>query len=159
MKVDVAALSSGETVQELCAAADLYRGDLLEGRYDDWVLQARDECRRRMVALLARLVPLLDGDAIRYAEQYRALDRLAEEPYRQLIRLHHATGDRARAVRTFHECASALRDEPGVGPRVNVHDDQARAALIDDGLPPVLAERDRGHLPLAARGQHGRHDR
>ncbi|MBL7260046.1 ATP-binding protein [Paractinoplanes lichenicola] len=128
--VDVAALSGGETVQELRAAADLYRGDLLEGWYDDWVLEARDECRRRMVTLLARLVPLLENgggenqhrghdqrvDAIRYAEQYRALDRLAEEPYRRLIRLYDAMGDRARAVRTFHECASVLRDELGVTP-------------------------------------------
>ncbi|MGK5682807.1 ATP-binding protein [Actinoplanes sp. URMC 104] len=118
--VDVAALD-GDTVDELRAAADSYRGDLLEGWYDDWVAAERDECRRRMIAVLERLVPLLEesGDlaaAVRYAERARALDRLAEQPYRTLMRLHDALGDRARAVRTYHECAATLRDELGVAP-------------------------------------------
>ncbi|MBM2618289.1 AAA family ATPase [Actinoplanes sp. LDG1-06] len=118
--VDVAALG-GSTVDELRAAADAYRGDLLEGWYDDWVTAERDECRRRIVEVLNTLVPLLEqaGDrpaAIRYAERLRALERLAEEPYRLLIRLYDAIGDRARAVRTYHECAAMLRDELGVTP-------------------------------------------
>ncbi|MBU2670759.1 AAA family ATPase [Actinoplanes bogorensis] len=120
VQVDIAGLS-GTTVAQLTAAADSYRGDLLEGWYDDWVLAEREHFRRTILDVLVRLVPMLerDGDpaaAIRYAERHRALDRLAEEPYQALIHLYDRLGDRARAVRTYHECAATLRDELGVSP-------------------------------------------
>jgi DNA-binding SARP family transcriptional activator len=102
-------------------AADLYTGDLLDGWYDDWVTADRDAYRRRMTGLLDGLVPRLAdaGDltaAVHYAARARALDPLAEAPYRMLIRLHDALGDRARAVRVYHECAAVLSAELGVAP-------------------------------------------
>jgi len=117
-----AALDSGpDTVDTLRAAADLYAGDLLEGWYDDWLVADREAYRQRATAVLSRLVPLLEerGDldaALRYAGRARSLDPLAETPYRALMRLHEARGDRARAVRVYHECVAVLREELGVPP-------------------------------------------
>jgi hypothetical protein len=34
-------------MQQLCEALALYRGDLLEGCDDEWLLQARDRLSRR----------------------------------------------------------------------------------------------------------------
>ncbi len=121
---DVAAFDAGragDDVAALRSAADRYTGDLLDGWCDDWVVAGRDEYRRRMTALLARLVPLLTetGDldaAVRYAERARQLDPLAEAPYRTLIRLHEEQGDRARAVRVYHDCVTTLERELGVAP-------------------------------------------
>ena len=56
------------------------------------------------------------GGDLRYAERARALDRLAEAPYRALMRLHDAQGDRARAVRVYHECVATLEEQLGVQP-------------------------------------------
>lgn len=117
-----AALDGGaDTVNSLRAAADLYAGDLLDGWYDDWLAADRDAYRQRATAVLARLVSLLEeaGDldsALRYADRARALDPLAEGPYRALMRLHDARGDRARAVRVYHECVATLGEELGVPP-------------------------------------------
>jgi DNA-binding SARP family transcriptional activator len=117
------------------AAVDGYAGDLLEGWYDDWLAADREEYRRRVVAALRRLVPALaergDEDAaIRYAHRWRALDRVAEEPYRVLIRLHDARGDRARAIRVYHDCVATLEEELGVGPSAGTR------ALYEALLPP-----------------------
>jgi DNA-binding SARP family transcriptional activator len=121
VSTDVQAFDAALADKDDAAAANLYRGDLLDGWYDDWVAAEREEYRRRMMAALDRLVPMREaagdlGAATRYAERARALDRLAEAPYRMLIRLHDAQGDRARAVRIYHECVAMLEDELGVGP-------------------------------------------
>jgi DNA-binding SARP family transcriptional activator len=118
---DAALAEAGDDIERLRAAAALYAGDLLEGWYDDWLVADRDGYRRRATAVLDRLVPLLEarGDldaALRYAERARALDPLAEAPYRALMRLDDALGDRARAVRMYHECVATLEEELGVAP-------------------------------------------
>ncbi|MEU4420107.1 AAA family ATPase [Actinoplanes sp. NPDC024001] len=126
-----AALAKADSAEDptpwLRAAADLYTGDLLDSCYDDWPAGARDDYRRRAGAALDRLVPLLEssGDphaAVRYAEQARRLDPLAEAPYRNLMRLHDALGDRARAIRVYHEYTSVLADELGVDPSPRVRE-------------------------------------
>src|SRR5215203_436184 len=113
-----AAATSGErtTEEELAAlqvAVSLYRGDLLEGSYDEWILAERERLRARYVDVLARLTTLLEarGDlagATRFAEELVRRDSLSEEAYRQLIRLHDAAGDRARAICVYHACVATL---------------------------------------------------
>ena len=115
---------SGTTEEELAAlqvAVSLYRGDLLEGSYDEWILAERERLRARYVDVLARLTTLLEarGDlagATRFAEELVRQDSLSEETYRQLMRLYDAAGDRARAIRVYHACAATLERELGVEP-------------------------------------------
>jgi DNA-binding SARP family transcriptional activator len=112
----------GETaVRALREAVDLYSGDLLEGWYDDWLVPERDHFRGRTLAALTRLGSLLEarGDldaAVTCGERARTVDRLDEGSYRSLMRLHDARGDRARAVRVYHECVATLQEELGVEP-------------------------------------------
>ena len=81
-------------------ALALCRGELLAGLDDDWVYERRDEHRDRVAGVLARLAaaPTASGDlpeAIAYTRRQVALDPLAEEPQRDLMRRLAAAGDRA----------------------------------------------------------------
>ena len=121
VRSDVDAFAAACAARDWRTAADLAAGDLLEGCDDAWLAADREEHRRRIAAALDRAVQACEaaGDpaaAIRYAERARDLDRLAEQPYRTLIRLYDAVGARARAVRVYHECVATLEQELGVPP-------------------------------------------
>lgn len=126
--------ADADALEGLRLAADLYAGDLLDGWYDEWLIADRERYRQRVMAVLARLVPLLEGRgeidaAVGYAERARQHDRLAEPPYRWLMRLYDAQGDRARAVNAYHECVATLADELGVAP-------SARTRALYEALLP-----------------------
>ena len=79
-------------------------GDLLEGCYDEWLIEEREHLRQRQLEALERLAGLLEGlgehaQAIPYAERLLRQDPLREQTYRLLMRLYDARGDRARALR------------------------------------------------------------
>ena len=119
--LDVAAFEDALARGALREAVDLYSGELLQGCYDDWVLDERARLRDLLIDALDRLGAELhrsgeDGDAIAYAERLVRVDPLREASYRLLMRLHDARGDRARALRTYHACTAALERELGVGP-------------------------------------------
>ena len=102
-------------------AVELYAGDLLEGRYDEWLLGERERLRHRQLDALAELAGICEArgdlaEAIWHAQRLLRGDPLREETYRQLMRLHNACGDRARALRVYHVCSSTLERELGVEP-------------------------------------------
>src|SRR5215472_7280079 len=98
-----------------------YRGDLLPGVYEDWLLDARSEVERRCVVLCDLLVQTRarNGDltgAVEVARRRIQLRPLEEVGYRTLMQLQADLGDRAGAVSTYHHCASVLERELGVVP-------------------------------------------
>ena len=102
-------------------AIEAYRGDLLEGNYDDWVLEERERLRELYLGTLESLAKELEAhgrfaEAIGYAERLLRQNPLREETYRLLIGLRDASGDRADALRTYHACATTLVRELGVEP-------------------------------------------
>ncbi len=134
---DLAALARHGT-----AAVEEYRGALLPGWYDEWVLEARDSLERQCIDLCDRVVAALEtlGDRTRATALARVRVQLSplEEPgYRQLMELQAAAGDRAGAMTTYHRCASVLEQELGIGPSTATM--QAMDAIIgprdeiDDG--------------------------
>ena len=91
-----------------------YRGDLLPGMYDDWVLEVRSEVERQCVGLcdLLGAARARRGDltgAVEVARRRIQLQPLEEVGYRTLMRLQAGLGDRAGAVSTYHHCASVLQ--------------------------------------------------
>ena len=123
--LDVALLDwfSAETAseEEWAALVDCYRGDLLAGFYDDWVLAERERLRQRYIHLLEQRVALQKarGDlrgAIHTTQRLLACDPLREEPYRYLMELYYRAGDRAAALREFEKCAHLLSAELGAEP-------------------------------------------
>jgi DNA-binding SARP family transcriptional activator/tetratricopeptide (TPR) repeat protein len=102
-------------------AADAYRGDLLEGCYDDWVLPERERLHVMAMAVLAALMDEASrrGDpsrAVQLGDRLLRLDPLDESTYRRLMEAHVAAGERTRAVRRFHECTAVLDRELGLAP-------------------------------------------
>ena len=122
--------------------ARLYTGDLLEDCYDEWVLTERERLRDRVVALHRRLADSLSqrqqhDEALRVSREVTRLDPFEEEGYRLRMRVHAAAGDRAGAMRVYHECAAVLVQELGVepsGPTRRLYIDLTRA---DKGLDDV----------------------
>jgi DNA-binding SARP family transcriptional activator len=141
--LDRAAAHGGDAaVGALREAADAYAGDLVEGSYDEWLLEERDRLRERYAAALERLCGLLEStgrhaEAIGYAERLVAHDPLREDAYRLLMRLHDARGDRARALRAYHACAAALQRDLRIEPSA-----ETRAAYerLVPGVPTPTGE-------------------
>ncbi len=98
-----------------------YRGDLLPGVYENWLLEARSEIERQCVGLCDLLgkARARRGDltgAVDAARRRIQLQPLEEVGYRTLMQLQADLGDRAGAVSTYHHCASVLEHELGVVP-------------------------------------------
>jgi DNA-binding SARP family transcriptional activator len=109
------------TVNELHRAVELYRGDLLEGCYQDWCLYERERLQDCYLCLLDKLICywLNHNDyprAIEYGEHVLRRNRAHERTHRQLMHLHYENGDRTAALYQYERCAAALRDELGVEP-------------------------------------------
>lgn len=107
--------------QALEKAANLYAGDLLPTCYDDWITTRREQLRQQAIQVLHRLTSLLaeQGEiqpAIDFAQRLLRLDPLYETAYADLMRLHAQMGDRASALRVYHQCMTVLREELGVDP-------------------------------------------
>ena len=99
----------------------LYRGDLLPGCYDEWILPERDRLRQRHRQALEQLLRIFEGQgdtvtAIRYAQRLIGLDPLSEDLYRRLMRLFSLNNDRSSALRVYHSCVTILQREMGVDP-------------------------------------------
>jgi predicted ATPase/DNA-binding SARP family transcriptional activator len=102
-------------------ADSLYRGELLPGCYDEWILPARDRLRQRHRQALEQLLRLFEGQgdivtAIRYAQRLLGLDPLSEDLSRRLMRLFALNNDRASALHVYHTCVTTLQRELGVDP-------------------------------------------
>ncbi len=102
-------------------AAELYQGDLFPGCYDDWIIPLREQFRRQAIQVYDALILQLaeQGDrqtAIGYAHRLLTLDPLSETAYGHLMRLFAQGGDRASALRVYHQCMTVLREELGVNP-------------------------------------------
>lgn len=117
-ELEQSALPATETVQQVIA---LYRGELLPTCYDDWLLPLRRALHERVVNTLEKALNGLQAQrayelALRCAEHLRRLDPLHEASYRQLMQLRALSGDRAGALRVYHECVTMLEQELGVPP-------------------------------------------
>ena len=136
-----AAARRAEAPAEIARALDLYRGDLLPGHYDEWVLTERDRLRQAVARLLERGIAAGEDardypTALGYARRLRDHDPLHEAAYQALIRLHALAGDRVAAVRAYHDCVAVLRRELGMEPSRETRDLYERV-LASRPLPPT----------------------
>lgn len=102
-------------------AIGTYRGDLLPGRYAEWLLDRRTRLRRHYLKALDQLMALLAEQgsleaAVRYGRRLVEENPLRERVYRRLMRLHARQGDRAQAIDVYQACVEVLERELGTAP-------------------------------------------
>jgi TolB-like protein/Flp pilus assembly protein TadD len=107
----------------LARAAELYRGDLLDGlavhdaAFEAWLRIERERLRARASQALGNLLERQTGnDAIATGRQLLALDPLKEATHRALIRLYTEAGDRNMAIKQYNACCEVLQAELGLKP-------------------------------------------
>lgn len=129
--------------QALEQAAKLYQGDLLPSCYDDWIVPCREQLRQQAISALDKLITLLANQnsirpAIGYAQQLQRIDPLYEPAYCHLMRLHAQEGDRASALRVYHQCMTLLQEELGVNPSPTTCKLYEELLTLEDApLPPT----------------------
>ena len=128
--------------QVLAAASELYRGDLLEGCYEDWCLFERERLQNAYLAMLDKLMVRCQATGayeigIGYGERVLRIDRAHERTHRRLMRLRYLDGDRTAALAQYEHCEAALRDELGVRPARATTSlyEQIRADRLDPDAP------------------------
>jgi DNA-binding SARP family transcriptional activator len=122
-------LMKGKKTQELTTrdlrtlqyAADLYKGDLLEGWYADWCIYERERFQTMHIMLLDKLVQCCEFHdkyeiGLSYGMEILRYDHAYERTHRQMMRLYVMTGNRTQALHQYGRCVIALRDELGVEP-------------------------------------------
>jgi DNA-binding SARP family transcriptional activator len=116
-----AVASRAQEADLLAAAVRLYRGDLLEGLYDDWSEPDRERLRERFLQALERLTDLTmsRGDyetALIYARRLALHDPMREEAHQKVMRLAVLLGRHNEAIRQFETCRRILAEELGAEP-------------------------------------------
>jgi DNA-binding SARP family transcriptional activator/predicted ATPase len=107
--------------ESLAEAVQLYRGDLLENNYDDWIFFERERLRELYFASLGQLIfyhrtQRNYAAAIGYAQKILARDPCREDALRHLVALRYESGDRAGALQEYEAFTRYLRQEMGVAP-------------------------------------------
>lgn len=107
--------------QILRNAVSLYRGDLLEGWFQEWCIYHRERLQSVYLAMMDKLMCFCEcyrdyEGGLGYGERLLAQDRGRERTYLRMMRLHYLAGDRAGAIRRFQRCVAALEEELSVKP-------------------------------------------
>lgn len=101
---------------DLQAAAALYRGDFLDGFYDDWIISERYRLESIFLEVMARLMILHEagGDfqtALATALRLLGRDSLNEAAHRLAMRAYCHLGQRKAALEQYNRCRQILLDE------------------------------------------------
>ena len=105
---------------ELITILSNYKGELLPGFYDEWVVLEREHLSSIFENKMARLMSLLQNekrwlDILDWGERWIKLGQKPEPAYRALMSAHAAKGDMSKVAATFERCVKSLH-EFGVEP-------------------------------------------
>ena len=94
----------GQQLKTVHDAVELYRGDLLEGWYQDWCWYERERFQTMYLSLLDKLIDYYQANgeyetAIDYAQRVLRCDHAREHTHQRLMILHYLAGDRVAALR------------------------------------------------------------
>jgi predicted ATPase/DNA-binding SARP family transcriptional activator len=128
----------GAPVEQLCEEVSVYRGELLPGFYDDWIVPERERLwsvfDHKMDILLASLIDERRWrEALEWGERWIALGHAPEPAYRALMVAHNGLGNRAGVAMAYDRCVEALQNEVGVEPSELT---QTTYEVLLEGEPP-----------------------
>lgn len=128
----IAALPS-VVIDELETSLRLYKGDLLDGFYDDWVIQEQERLRCLYMDCLEYLMRYYQHHGqyekvLAYGQQILRREPLHEDVHREMMRIYLASGQRVLAIRQYELCRDILARELKLAPM------QETQALYDQAL-------------------------
>jgi tetratricopeptide (TPR) repeat protein len=131
---------------EIRHALSLYTGDLLEDIYDDWCTIERDRLRQIWLEALGRYSQILQSsgkinEAISIVQKWVNAEPFDEAAQRRLMSLYAVSGERAKAIQTYHTFAQSLAYELDTEP---LPETQALLQSIQNGH--ALAESEVSHF-------------
>lgn len=126
-------IGPADKVALLQSATRLYRGDLLDGFYDDWVSLDRERLRESFLKALSVLTDLLVGRgdyeaALVHAHALTQYEPFREEAHQRVMRLMVLLGRHAEALRQYERCRRVLAEELGARPSQLTEDLRQAAA-------------------------------
>lgn len=109
------------SVRVLKEAIQLYRGNLLDGWYQDWCVCERERLQQIYLMMLDKLLDYCEAAGqyelgLVYGEGSLRYDRARECTHRQVMRLSYLIGDRTGAIRQYERCVVALKEELDLEP-------------------------------------------
>lgn len=128
VSIDLDLILQHQQAEQWQAAADLLRGEFLEGitvddnrEFETWLLGEIERWRQRTEMILSRVIDLhiQCADNVAALDSARKLLQLTpwnEVAHRQVILLLARTGQRSAALRQYTLCQEILREELGVEP-------------------------------------------
>jgi LuxR family maltose regulon positive regulatory protein len=119
-----AAKRAGDTARYLGAyeeALALYRGDFMQGSYDEWVEEQRSYYREQHLRMLEVLTVAAQKNeewsrSLQLAQQILGDDQFREDVHCMIMRAHAALGNRAAVKDQYEHLRRVLRKELGVEP-------------------------------------------
>jgi oligopeptide transport system substrate-binding protein len=150
-----------DDMASLQSAVALYRGDFLDGFYDDWIISERYRLEGLLLDVLARLMLGREAGGEHQAALEAALrllgrDPLREDAHRLAMRAHCRLGQRNAALEQYHRCREIVLQELGAEPMVEttqlyqaIMEERFEVAALPELLPvEVPATRPAGRSPL-----------
>ncbi len=111
-----------EAIVQYETAESLYQGEfLMEDRYEDWPIIQREELKHAHLDILDRLSRYYFGQnqlamCITFCQKILTGDNCREDAHRRLIRCYLSQGQHHLALRQYHICIEALKQELDVPP-------------------------------------------
>ena len=110
-----------DAIRQVENALNLYKGELLEGFYDEWALRERERIRALFVKCQIHLLHHYRHrhaweKGLVCAQNILNLDPLREEIHREMMRLYYHNGQRALALRQYATCREILATELSIAP-------------------------------------------
>lgn len=101
---------------DISKIVELYRGNLLEGIYDDWAIRERENYRRALLQSLTSLMEYYTNQnsyikAIHCGERLLAYDPVREDIHRAIMRLYIQNGQPQLAMQQYSHCCTILEEE------------------------------------------------
>ncbi|HEV2881570.1 MAG TPA: BTAD domain-containing putative transcriptional regulator [Pyrinomonadaceae bacterium] len=102
-------------------ALAIYRGDFMQGSYDDWVEEQRSYYREQHLRMLEVLTVTAQKNeewprSLQLAQQILGNDQFREDVHCMIMRAHAALGNRAAVKEQYEHLRRVLRKELGVEP-------------------------------------------
>ena len=107
-------VSDAASAETLMNALSLFKGELLPGFYDEWIILEREHLQATYETKMARLLTVLENEKrwqeiVDWAERWISFGQIPEIAYRALMRAYDGLGNRAKVASTYERCVQTLR--------------------------------------------------